>query len=79
MSASGALGTLSWLSATRALSLIDASAAAPFEFLRLPFAAFIAFMLFAEVPKLTTWIGGAVIFAAAIYIARREAAASRKG
>ena len=74
----GALGTLSWLSATRALALIDASAAAPFEFLRLPFAALIAYVMFAEVPKLSTWLGGAVIFAAAIYIARREAAASRE-
>lgn len=72
----GILGTLSWLSATRALVLIDASAAAPFEFLRLPFAALIAYALFAEVPKLTTWLGGAVIFATAIYIARREVATS---
>lgn len=74
----GILGTISWLSATRALVLIDVSAAAPFEFLRLPFAALIAYALFAEVPKLSTWLGGAVIFAAAIYIARREAAASRR-
>lgn len=74
----GVLGTLSWLTATRALSLIDASAAAPFEFLRLPFAALIAYFLFAEVPKLTTWLGGAVIFAAAIYIARREAKAASR-
>jgi drug/metabolite transporter (DMT)-like permease len=74
----GALGTLSWLSATRALALIDASAAAPFEFLRLPFAALIAYLMFAEIPKLTTWLGGAVIFAAAIYIARREAVAARR-
>jgi len=73
----GALGTLSWLSATRALALVDVSAVAPFEFLRLPFAALIAFLLFAEVPKLSTWLGGAVIFAAAIYIARREALADK--
>jgi S-adenosylmethionine uptake transporter len=73
----GALGTLAWLTATRALALIDASAAAPFEFLRLPFAAVIAYLMFAELPKLTTWLGGAVIFAAAIYIARREAIAAR--
>lgn len=72
----GALGTVSWLSATRALALIDASAAAPFEFLRLPFAALIAFLLFAEVPDLSTWLGGAVIFGSAFYIAKREAAAA---
>lgn len=74
----GALGTLSWLSATRALALIDVSAAAPYEFLRLPFAALIAYLMFAEMPELTTWLGGAVIFTAAIYIARREAVANRR-
>lgn len=76
----GALGTISWLSATRALSLIDVSAAAPFEFLRLPFAALIAYLLFAEVPEIATWLGGALIFASTFYIAHREAAAaSRSG
>lgn len=69
----GVLGTLSWLTATRALSLIDASAAAPFEFLRLPFAALIAYLWFAEIPSLSTWLGGTLIFAATFYIARREA------
>jgi drug/metabolite transporter (DMT)-like permease len=69
----GGLGTVSWLTATRALALIDASAAAPFEFLRLPFAALIAYLLFAEVPGLSTWLGGGLIFGATFYIARREA------
>lgn len=69
----GVLGTLSWLSATRALALIDASAAAPFEFLRLPFAALVAYLWFAEVPSLSTWLGGGLIFGAAFYIARHEA------
>ncbi len=68
----GVLGTLSWLSATRALKLIDASAAAPFEFLRLPFAALIAYWWFAEVPSLSTWLGGGLIFASTFYIAQRE-------
>jgi drug/metabolite transporter (DMT)-like permease len=73
----GALGTLSWLTATRALALIDASAAAPFEFLRLPFAAVIAFWWFAEIPSLSTWLGGGMIFAATVYITRREAKLGR--
>jgi drug/metabolite transporter (DMT)-like permease len=73
LAAIGALGTLAWLSATRALALIDASAAAPFEFLRLPFAALLAFWWFAEAPSVWTWIGGGVIFASTFYIARREA------
>lgn len=74
----GVLGTLSWLTATRALALIDASAAAPFEFLRLPFAAFIAYLLFAEIPSFATWSGGILIFSAAFYIARRETQLARK-
>lgn len=72
----GGLGTLSWLTATRALALIDASAAAPFEFLRLPFAALIAYLLFAEIPGVSTWLGGGLIFGATFYIARREAKAA---
>jgi len=73
----GVLGTLSWLSATRALALIDASAAAPFEFLRLPFAALIAYWWFAEVPSISTWLGGGLIFAATFYIAQRETQSAR--
>jgi drug/metabolite transporter (DMT)-like permease len=75
----GGLGTLSWLSMTRAFFLADASAVVPFEFLRLPFAALVAYLWFAEVPSVWTWIGGAVIFGAAAYIAEREARLARTG
>jgi len=73
----GALGTVSWLTATRAFFLIDASAVVPFEFLRLPFAALVAYLWFAEVPSVWTWLGGALIFATSIYIAQREARLAR--
>jgi drug/metabolite transporter (DMT)-like permease len=73
----GILGTLSWLIQTRAFFLIDASAVAPFEFLRLPFAALVAYLWFAEVPSLWTWLGGALIFGASVYIAEREARLAR--
>ena len=62
---------------TRAFFLADASAVVPFEFLRLPFAALVAYLWFAEVPSVWTWIGGAVIFGAAAYIAEREARVAR--
>ena len=73
----GGLGTLSWLTMTRAFFLADASAVVPFEFLRLPFAALVAYLWFAEVPSLWTWIGGALIFGATVYIAEREARLAR--
>jgi drug/metabolite transporter (DMT)-like permease len=73
----GILGTLSWLTQTRAYFLIDASAAVPFEFLRLPFAALVAYLWFAEVPSVWTWLGGALIFGATVYITERETRLAR--
>jgi drug/metabolite transporter (DMT)-like permease len=74
----GILGTLSWLTQTRAYFLIDASAVVPFEFLRLPLAALVAFLWFAEVPSVWTWLGGALIFGATVYITEREARLARQ-
>jgi drug/metabolite transporter (DMT)-like permease len=74
----GILGTLSWLTQTRAYFLIDASAVVPFEFLRLPLAALVAYLWFAEVPSVSTWLGGALIFGATVYITEREARLARQ-
>lgn len=74
----GALGTLSHLSMVRGYGLVDASACAPFEFLRLPFAAFLGYALFHEVTDLWTWAGATAIAASAIYVARREAQLARQ-
>ena len=70
MGVSGTLGHLAW---TRAFSLAEASAVMPYDYSRLLFGAAIGFVLFNEVPTLRTWIGAAIICAAAIYIAKREA------
>jgi drug/metabolite transporter (DMT)-like permease len=74
----GALGTLSWLAMTRSIFLVDASAVVPFEFLRLPLAALVAWLWFAEVPSVWTWVGGILIFATTIYIAHRESQVARQ-
>ncbi len=73
----GLSGTLAHLCFTRALSLGDASAVAPLDFLRLPFGAIVGFMFFNEVPDIWTAVGALVIAGSAAYIARREAVAAR--
>jgi drug/metabolite transporter (DMT)-like permease len=78
MALTGVLGTAGWLSFTRAFALADASAVMPFEFAKLPLTALIAYILFAEVPTVWTWVGGAVIFGSTVYIAQREAAVARR-
>src|SRR3546814_1704032 len=57
---------------TRAFARADASAVMPFDYMRLPFVAVVGYLLFAEVPDGWTWVGAAVIAAAAIYIAQRS-------
>ena len=75
----GGLGTLAHFSVARALAAADASACAPFEFVRLPFAALIGFVWFGEVTDLGTWIGAAIIAGSSIYVAYREARLARVG
>lgn len=63
----GGLGALNMTLITRAFGLASASFLAPFDFLRLPVVAFFAFLLFGEVAPVETWIGAAVICAAALF------------
>lgn len=70
----GALGALNQTMVTRAFQLADASLVAPIDFLRLPFVAILAFVLFQEVSGMSTWIGAAVIFVATMIMA-----ATRRG
>jgi drug/metabolite transporter (DMT)-like permease len=56
----------------------EASALAPFEYSRLPFAAIYGFVLFAELPDLYTLLGASMIAGSTLYIARREHRLSRR-
>ncbi|MCY4546867.1 MAG: DMT family transporter [Defluviicoccus sp.] len=67
------IGTAAPYCFTRALVNLDASVVAPLDFLRLPFTAFAAWLIFTEVPDRWTWVGAAVIFGSTTYVARREA------
>jgi drug/metabolite transporter (DMT)-like permease len=57
----------------RGFASTDASLVMTFDFSRLPFAVLIGWWMFGEVTDIWTWVGAAVIFAAAVYITRREA------
>jgi len=66
----GALAQMFWIRAFRAG---EASAVAPFDYLRLPMAATVGFIGFSELPTIWTFVGAAVIVASTLYIAHREA------
>jgi drug/metabolite transporter (DMT)-like permease len=69
----GFAGTLGHLCFTRALASADATVVVPFDYFRLPAVALIAYLVFAEVPSVWTWIGGVIIAASSIYMTLREA------
>lgn len=69
----GAAGSAGHLCLTRALAGAEAGAVMPFDYLRLPVVAAIAYLVFGEVPDRWVWLGGAVIAASGLYIAHREA------
>ena len=73
----GGFATLGQVAMTRAYAATEATIVLPFDYARLPFAAAIAYLAFAEVPDGWTWVGAAVIAAATVYIAHREARLAR--
>jgi drug/metabolite transporter (DMT)-like permease len=61
----------------RGYKIGEASALAPFEYARLPFAALWGYFLFAELPDLYTLLGASIIVGSTLYIVRREQQLSR--
>ena len=68
----GLCGTLSVYTFARALTLADASAMLPFDFLRLPMAAMTAYLLFGEIGDIFTWVGSLIIFSSSYALARNQ-------
>lgn len=73
----GLTAVLGHVALVRGYAATDASLAMTFEFSRLPFAVAIAYLAFGETIDMWTWVGAAVIFAASVYIVRREAQLAR--
>jgi drug/metabolite transporter (DMT)-like permease len=69
----GVLGMSAQACMIRGLRLGEATAVMPFDYVRLLIAGVVGFLVFAEVPDRWTLIGAAVIVAAPLYIALREA------
>ena len=63
------VGQYFWVQAFKAGEM---SAVAPFEYLRLPFAVFVGWLLWDEIPVIWTYVGAAIVIASALYIAHRE-------
>jgi drug/metabolite transporter (DMT)-like permease len=70
--ASGFLGATGQFFLTRAYDAAEVSFVAPFDFLRMPVAALIGFLVFAEIPDMWTALGTTIIIAASYYLVRRE-------
>ena len=67
---SATIGQYFWVQAFKAGEM---SAVAPFEYLRLPFAVFVGWLIWGEMPVIWTYVGAAIVIASALYIAQREA------
>jgi drug/metabolite transporter (DMT)-like permease len=69
------VGQYFWVQAFKAGEM---SAVAPFEYLRLPFAVFVGWLIWGEMPVIWTYVGAAIVIASALYIAHREAQLARE-
>jgi drug/metabolite transporter (DMT)-like permease len=72
----GLLGSAAHYCLTRSFRVADISATQSVKFLDLVWAAALGWLVFADVPTQTTLVGGALICAATIWVARRESAAA---
>ncbi len=74
----GLVGTLMQTCVVRGYRVAEASALQPFDYTRLLFATAVGYFIFDELPDIWTWAGSAILIAATLYIARREAQLSRE-
>jgi drug/metabolite transporter (DMT)-like permease len=78
MAAIGVLEMINQRVLSRAYQQGDAILVVGLHYTRLPIAAFVGFLMFGDVPEIWIWVGGTVIAAAAIFLARGEMQDARK-
>jgi drug/metabolite transporter (DMT)-like permease len=69
VSLSATVGQFFWVQAFKAGEM---SAVAPFEYMRLPFAVFMGWLVWGEMPVVWTYVGASFVIASTLYIAHRE-------
>ena len=69
----GLLTTLGMICYVRAFSAGEANAVGPIEYVRLIYAGLFGYFLFIEIPDIWTVVGGAIIVACSLFIAKDEA------
>ena len=69
VSISATIGQYFWV---QAFAVGEMSAVAPFDYLRLPFAVFVGWMIWSEMPVIWTYVGAAIVIASALYNAYRD-------
>ena len=73
----GFFGAMAQFCIARAIAAADARVVQPFDFARLPIAAAIGYVFFAEAFDPWTWAGAVIIFGAGYYVLWRERAAGK--
>jgi len=68
----GSFGTAGHLTMNLAIKLAPTNVVMPIDFVRLIWVAIIGYFIFAEIPDIFVWIGGAMIFASGLWIAQAE-------
>ena len=74
----GIAGTLAQMLMTQSLRLAETSVVLPFDFTKLVWSAFFAWLLFGELIDTWTLAGALVIFSGGLYVAYRERQLARR-
>jgi drug/metabolite transporter (DMT)-like permease len=69
IASSATVGQYFWVQAFKSGEM---SAVAPFEYMRLPFAVFVGWLIWGEMPVIWTYLGASIVIGSALYIAHRE-------
>lgn len=77
LGAIGIVGTLAHLLMTWSLRYAPSATLAPMQYLEIPFATFIGWLIFAELPNTLASVGIAITISAGLYVVMRERSVSR--